>query len=247
MYKPLIAGNWKLNGTIAQAEILIKNIAKTTNDAAECLICPPATLLHKISEWTEDTEIKLGGQDCSAQESGAFTGEISAAMLKDVGAEYVILGHSERRMFYGETDENVCKKAEIALKNGLNPIICIGESLAQQEAGHTLEVIRKQIATNIPNSLTKNLIIAYEPVWAIGSGKIPSLNDIEMVHSTILATLSGERNIDYTNVRVLYGGSVKANNAADILAVPAVGGLLVGGASLVAEEFCAILAAANQL
>ncbi len=246
----LIAANWKMNGRREDGLSLAKKLAgyleKHRQEEVECVICPPFTLLGEVGKIC-DGVAAMGGQDCHASASGAFTGNISADMLEDMGCSYVIVGHSERREQHGETDEMIRSKAMAAYRAGLTPIICIGETEAQQEAGQTIEVIRRQVQDAVPEGVEGRLVIAYEPVWAIGTGKTASLNDIEMVHGAIAALAMEKKSVAPERISVLYGGSVKAANASEILAVPDVGGVLVGGASLIAEEFCAILDAANEL
>ncbi len=244
MRRKMAAGNWKMNGLeadLAQVEAL-----KTAHEGsrAEILICPPATLLDRMSRVAGGV-IATGGQDCAAQEHGAHTGDISARMLMDAGATYVILGHSERRQDHGETDTDVREKARTAMAAGLRTIICVGESLEEREAANTLDIIGGQLAGSIPDVVTgENLVVAYEPIWAIGTGKIPTLDQIGEVHDFIRARL--ERRFGSgvgRSVRLLYGGSVKPGNAAEIFAVPNVDGALVGGASLSAADFSPIITA----
>lgn len=245
-----VIANWKMNGLRREAEVLARDVAeylhgREEESALECVICPPATLLHAVAGWAEAEEqvFAVGGQDCRAEAAGAYTGDISAAMLKDAGAEYVILGHSERRRHHGETDAQVAAKARAARAAGLIPVICIGETLEHHETHRTLEVIEAQTAASVPDGLKENVILAYEPVWAIGSGNVPGPGEIEVTHSAVIATLTEKKGIAPEQISVLYGGSVKAENAPDILRIPGVGGALVGGASLNAREFCRILAA----
>ena len=210
----------------------------------EVLICPPATLLSRMADVLEHSPIAVGGQDCTTGRSGAHTGDISAAMLQDAGAEYVILGHSERRSDHAESDELVCAKAIAVAEEGLIPIICIGETLAQREAGETLDVVRAQLAGSIPEGADMaNLVVAYEPVWAIGTGKVATLDQIGEVHDFMRAELTARFGETANATALLYGGSVKPSNAAEIFAVPNVDGALVGGASLKAADFGAIVQA----
>lgn len=207
------------------------------NARADVLICPPATLIHEASVAAHRHGIWIGGQDCHANDTGAHTGEISAAMLRDAGASHVVVGHSERRCDHAETDAQVCAKALGANRGGLIPVICVGESLEQRDAGEAQSVVAGQLANSVPESLPPlSYVVAYEPVWAIGTGKTASSGDIQDMHAFIRKALpQGEL------VRILYGGSVKPSNAADILALPDVDGALVGGASLKAADFAAIV------
>jgi len=212
---------------------------------AEVLICPPATYLTAATEMTEGSDILVGAQDCHEATSGAHTGDISAGMLADCGARYVILGHSERRVDHGEPSEKVAAKAVAALKAELIPIICVGETLAERDAGKTLSVVEAQLEASLPaDAIADRLVIAYEPVWAIGTGRTPSSADVEAVHAH-LRRLLGAWFEDGHQVRLLYGGSVKPQNAAELLSLPEVNGALVGGASLKADDFWAIAAAAR--
>lgn len=245
MAKALIAGNWKMNGLAARAEALARAVrdgAGAVADRAEILICPPATVLAMVARAMRDGPVMVGGQDCHMKVEGAHTGDISAEMLKDAGASHVILGHSERRTDHAETNEIVVAKAQAAMTVGLKPIVCIGETLAQRESGRAIEVVQDQVFNSIPDGFAEaGGIVAYEPVWAIGTGKSASEAEIEEMHRFI-RTLLGNRQMGA--VPILYGGSVKPANAAAILALPEVGGALVGGASLVAADFLAIAAAA---
>ena len=242
--RKLAAGNWKMNGTtpaLAEATALI---AAHPNPACEMLLCPPATLLSRMTAVAYGSALRLGGQDCHPKAAGAHTGDVSAAMLKDAGASYVILGHSERRSDHGETDALVKAKAEAALSVGLVAIVCIGETEAERDAGRTLDVIGGQLDGSLPAGATAtSLVIAYEPVWAIGTGRTPTLDEIAEVHAFLRDRLSGLIGAEAAGVRLLYGGSVKPSNATEIFAVPHVDGALVGGASLKAADFGAIVAA----
>ncbi len=236
MTRKLIAGNWKMHGHRAQALPLAAAVAayvRAEKPAADILLCPPATLLREISAAVGDT-LLIGGQDCAPQEEGAYTGDISAYMLKEAGCTHVILGHSERRQYHAEDDEAVHAKAQAALKTGLIPIICVGETLLQRDRGEAETVVTMQVKAALPAG---ECVLAYEPVWAIGTGKTPTLTDIEAMHACI-ARAAGR------DVQILYGGSVKPGNAKEILHLPSVGGALVGGASLSADDFCAIIPAA---
>lgn len=234
-----------MHGTATEGQALVKGIvdaaAKANN--ARVVICPPATLVAQAAWWHKGMQIAIGGQDCHAEQKGAFTGDISAAMLKDAGCTYVIVGHSERRYYHGETSEIVCRKAEAALTAGILPIICIGETLQDRDQGRTNEVLIAQVEASLPQSPGDEIIIAYEPVWAIGTGRTPSLGDIEDAHQALLTYLMHERKLEQGRVSVLYGGSVKPDNAKEIMAQPSVGGVLVGGASLNPTDFSAIIAA----
>ncbi len=243
MSRKLAAGNWKMNGlTASLAEIRALGAAHPA-PRCEVLICPPATLVAAMAEATGE-EIQIGGQDCHAEASGAHTGDISAAMLADAGASYVIVGHSERRADHGETDADVAAKARAAHTAGLTAIICVGETEAQRDAGETLAVIGGQLSGSLPGTATPaNTVIAYEPVWAIGTGRTPTLEQIGEVHGFLRAELVKRFEGAAKEVRLLYGGSVKPSNASDIFAVPDVDGALVGGASLKAEDFGPIVAA----
>ncbi len=232
----LIAGNWKMNGLAASISELDAMISGAAAAKAELLVCPPATLLSAFAARAKGTAIKVGGQDCHWLQSGAHTGDISAEMLADAGATHVIVGHSERRADHGESDAIVRQKAEAAARAGLTAIICIGETLAERETGATLDVIARQLDGSVP-AISK-LVIAYEPVWAIGTGLTPTLEQVAEVHAAIRSRIG-------SGIAILYGGSVKPANAAELLAVPEVGGALVGGACLKASDFLQIAAAAT--
>jgi triosephosphate isomerase len=245
--KPLIAGNWKMNGlTPALAEIeTVAEIVSTSLPNADVLVCPPATLVHRAVQ-TAAGRIAIGGQDCRPEPSGAFTGDISAEMLRDAGATAVIVGHSERRQYHGETNALVAAKAEAAWRAGLLSIICIGETEDERTRGQHLEVCNAQLAGSVPEGANAdNAAIAYEPVWAIGTGKTPTDAQIGAIHAHIRQCLVSRFGTAGTDIRILYGGSVKASNAHEILATPEVGGALVGGASLTAADFHPIIAAAS--
>ena len=242
--RKLAAGNWKMNGLVAQlAEVSALHAAHPA-PACEMLLCPPATLIAQMAQAARGTAVQVGGQDCHAKASGAHTGDLSAAMLKDAGASHVILGHSERRTDHGETDALVLAKAGAAFAAGLVAIVCIGETEGQRNAGQTLDVIGTQLAGSVPEGATAStLVVAYEPVWAIGTGRTPTLDEIAEVHAFIRARLTARIGAEAAGVRLLYGGSVKPSNATEIFAVPHVDGALVGGASLKAADFGAIVAA----
>jgi triosephosphate isomerase len=246
--RQLIAGNWKMNGTSAslgEIEAVCEMVA-ARSPACDVLICPPATLIARAATQAKG-RIAIGGQDCHAQVSGAFTGDISAEMLKDAGASAVIVGHSERRQYHGETDAMVMAKAQAAWRAGLMAIICIGETEAQRVAGHALHICSGQIDNSVPDGLTaSNTAIAYEPVWAIGTGRTPTSAEIAEVHDHIRTCLTKRFGKEEgAATRILYGGSMKPSNAAEILAISNVGGGLIGGASLKAQDFGAIFNASS--
>ncbi len=243
--RPLIAGNWKMNGLKASMGELgaIARGATELTGKADFLICPPATLLFIAAAEVAGSKVAVGAQDCHPRASGAHTGDISAEMLADAGAGAVIVGHSERRTDHHETDAMVRAKAEAAWRAGLVAIICVGEIQSQRDAGQTLDVVGGQLAGSVPDGATAaNLVIAYEPVWAIGTGLTPTTKDVEQVHGFIRETLKQRLKEEGARVRILYGGSVKPSNAAELMAVPHVNGALVGGASLKAADFLAIAA-----
>ncbi len=242
--KKLAAGNWKMNGTAAALAEVKALIAAHPAPGCEMLLCPPATLLARLAEVAKGSALMTGGQDCHPKASGAHTGDIAAAMLADAGATHVILGHSERRTDHAETDALVRAKAEAAIAAGLVAVACIGETEAERDAGQTLAVIGRQLDGSIPGGATAaNLVIAYEPVWAIGTGRTPTLDEIAEVHSFLRSRLRGLIGVEADSTRLLYGGSVKPSNAIEIFGVPHVDGALVGGASLKASDFGAIVAA----
>ncbi len=242
--KKLAAGNWKMNGTTAALDEMRALLAAHPAPACEMLLCPPATLIAQAAYHTKGKALHIGGQDCHAKASGAHTGDVSAAMLKDAGASHVILGHSERRADHAETNAQVKAKAEAALAADLIAIVCLGETEAQRDAGETLALCGNQLHGSIPAGATAaNVVIAYEPVWAIGTGRTPTLDQIAEVHAFLRAELVKALGEDGQGVRILYGGSVKPSNAAEIFAVKDVDGALVGGASLKAVDFGAIVAA----
>jgi triosephosphate isomerase len=239
--KQLVAGNWKMNGRRADAVALARAIADRARapHACDLLVCPPATLLVPVGDALAGSDVRLGGQDCHAAQAGAYTGSISAEMLEDAGCSHVIVGHSERRHGLGETDADVRAKAEAAWRAGLVAIVCVGETRAEREAGSAVAVVTGQLAGSVPDGATADkLVIAYEPVWAIGTGLTPTNADITEIHAAI------RRHIP-AGTRILYGGSVNPKNAPEILALPEVDGALVGGGSLKAEDFWAIAAACN--
>jgi triosephosphate isomerase (TIM) len=245
--RKLVAGNWKmhgLGGSLAELQALKRGLG---TPACDVLVCPPATLIAR-AYGAADGAFPVGGQDCSPHPSGAFTGDISAAMLKDAGATSVILGHSERRHIHGETDALVAEKAKAAWAAGLVVIICVGETDSQHEAGQAHTVCHNQIRGSVPKAATAaNTVIAYEPVWAIGTGKTPTMKQIEAMHAHIRHCLAEALGDGAKGVRVLYGGSVNSSNAAEILNLSEVDGALVGGASLKASDFLKIIAAIKPL
>ena len=244
MRRKLAAGNWKMNGTAADLAEFTALIAGNPTPTVDLLICPPATLLAQMNWAKKDHPLTLGGQDCHPNPKGAHTGDISAGMLAGAGATHVILGHSERRADHAETDALVLAKSLAAHAAGLIAVICIGETLGQRESGATLAVVSTQLAGSTPDSATgANTVIAYEPVWAIGTGLVPTLAQIAEVHASIRAALNARFGTDGANFRILYGGSVKPSNAAEIFGVPDVDGALVGGASLKSADFSPIIAA----
>jgi triosephosphate isomerase len=247
MRRKLIAGNWKMNGTRAGGEALARELETRVNGAgealrAEVLICPPATLLATVAAAIGGSAVALGGQDCHTAEKGAHTGDISAAMLADAGCRFVIVGHSERRSDHGESDALVRAKAEAALASGLTPIICVGETLAEREGGEADRKVAAQVRGSLPERGA--VVLAYEPVWAIGTGRSAEPEDVAGMHGVIRAVLAAERGADFAGTtRILYGGSVKPENAATLLCLADVDGALVGGASLRAEDFWGIIQA----
>jgi triosephosphate isomerase len=242
--RPLVAGNWKMNGTSASLNELISighGFMSGLDAETEALLCVPATLLSRASEILSRTPVKSGGQDCHWKESGAHTGDISADMLKDAGASHVIVGHSERRTDHGETDGIVLAKAEAAWRAGLIAIVCIGETRAEREIGATLEILSRQIAGSVPPAANHTtVVVAYEPVWAIGTGLTPTVDDVAEAHAHIRKELGQLIGAEADRMRILYGGSVKPSNARELLSVANVNGALVGGASLKAADFLGI-------
>ncbi|HEY4942020.1 MAG TPA: triose-phosphate isomerase [Rhizomicrobium sp.] len=237
--RQLIAGNWKMNGLAAELAQIAALAKGLTSPGCDVLICPPATLIARAVAAAAGTQIAIGGQDCRAEISGAFTGDVSAEMLRDAGATAVIVGHSERRQYHGETDALVAAKAKAAWRAGLLAIICIGETEAERDAGKAYDICKAQIAGSVPAGATAaNTAIAYEPVWAIGTGKTPTSVEIVQMHAHIKACLAAP-------LRILYGGSVKPSNAREILGLADVGGALVGGASLKAADFLTIVEASH--
>jgi len=250
--RKLIAGNWKMNGHRAEAVALVDALLDkrraTPDFSAELLVCPPATMLDRIGQHLAGGPIELGAQDCHPEPSGAFTGDYSAAMVKDLGVSHIIVGHSERRSGHRESNELVRAKAEAALAQGLTAIVCVGESEPERQAGKAISVVCAQVSGSLPKGAAPDtLIIAYEPIWAVGSGRIPTQDEVVEMHSAIRRCLRNALGSHADGVRILYGGSVKPCNAHDFLELPDVDGCLVGGASLKADEFWAIALASQGL
>lgn len=242
--RPLVAGNWKMNGlrsSIAEFEAMLAGASKLAGKA-DLLVCPPATLIASFAGKLGGTKgLAIGGQDCHPEPSGAHTGDISAEMLADAGASAVIVGHSERRADHGESDGLVRQKAQAAWRAGLTAIVCIGETQSHRDKGQTLHICRGQLDGSLPDSArADNLVVAYEPVWAIGTGLTPTAKDVEQIHQFIRETLIGRFNGEGARIRILYGGSVKPSNARELMALANVNGALIGGASLKAADFLAI-------
>jgi triosephosphate isomerase len=246
MRRPLIAGNWKMNTDRAAAVGLASAVAQRAGEASEVdlLVCPPSIYLVPVREALGDARVSLGAQNMHQEAGGAYTGEISASMLCDVGVQYVILGHSERRHLFGETNAQINLKTVAALAAGLTPIVCVGEQLEQREAGKTAEVIRSQFTgslDDITTGMAPQIVIAYEPVWAIGTGKVATPEQAEEVHADLRKLLAERYNNEIAeSIRILYGGSVKPDNAAQLLTRPNIDGALIGGASLKADDFLGI-------
>jgi triosephosphate isomerase (TIM) len=243
--RPLVAGNWKMNGLRPAAAELGKIVqGATALPNVDLLVCPPATLVMMFASATHSSKVAIGAQDCHAEPSGAFTGDIAAEMLADAGATAVIVGHSERRTYHAETDSMVRAKALAVWRAGLMAIVCVGETKEQRTSGQTLDVVGSQLAGSLPGSVVaEGLVVAYEPVWAIGTGLTPTPTDVAEVHGFIRERLKKRFGETGDEIRLLYGGSVKPSNAAELLRVPNVDGALVGGASLKAEDFLGIAAA----
>ena len=247
MKKKLIAGNWKMNGSLAANEALLSAVAAGLTDArADVAVCVPSPYLAQVAGLRGP--LALGAQDLSAHEAGAYTGEVSASMLREFGARFVIVGHSERRQYHGETDELVARKAQRALAAGLVPIVCVGETLEQREAGQTELVVKRQLAAviHLNGHCISEIVVAYEPVWASGTGKTATPEQAQLVHAVLRAQLQAA-SAHADRIRLLYGGSMNASNAAELLAQPDIDGGLIGGASLKAPDFLAIVAAASAL
>jgi len=241
--RTLLAGNWKMNGlhaSLAEIRALMRSVGE--RPAADIIICPPATLIAEAARTVEKAPIDIGGQDCHAEGSGAFTGDISAEMLRDAGATAVIVGHSERREYHGETNRIVAAKLAGASRAGLAPILCVGESEVQRDRGEAVSAVRRQLSESMDAKFKlSDLIVAYEPVWAIGSGRTPKSQEIVQMHEAVRAVLDERFGKEGTQIRILYGGSVKPDNAGEILSLPGVNGALIGGASLKTADFLSIL------
>ena len=244
----LIAGNWKMNGSIAANDALVRAvIAGLAEMQCTVAVCVPAPYLAQLQMLRHGSALELGAQDVSAQESGAYTGEVSATMLKEFGVRYAIVGHSERRQYHGETDALVADKARAALAHGITPIVCVGETLAEREAGRTEEVVKRQLAAviHVNGHCISEIVVAYEPVWAIGTGKTATPAEAQQVHAVLRAQLQAAT-AHAKRVHILYGGSMNAANAASLLAQPDIDGGLIGGASLKAADFLQIIGAAHS-
>ncbi len=247
MTKKLIAGNWKMNGGLAANQALLKGILSGLKEpACDIAVCVPAPYFAQCQQLLATSPVELGAQDVSAHELGAYTGEVSVAMLKDFGVRYAIVGHSERRQYHGETDAVVAAKAQRVLANGVTPIVCVGETLAEREAGKTEEVVKRQLAAvvHLNGHCISEIVVAYEPVWAIGTGKTATPEQAQAVHAVLRAQLKAATPHP-GRVKILYGGSMNAANAAQLLAQPDIDGGLIGGASLKAPDFLSIIAAAG--
>lgn len=245
--RPLVAGNWKMNGLTASlkvAEAIRDGLDAGLAQRIDVLVCPPATLVGAMAAALKGSAVRIGGQDVHAEASGAYTGNVSAEMLADLGATATIVGHSERRAYHHESDADIRAKALAARRAGLQAIICVGETREEREAGRTLEIVRGQLAGSLPDGATAaDTVIAYEPVWAIGTGLTPTVDDVAEVHALIRQELEARLGAEGAKVRILYGGSVKPSNAVELMGVANVDGALVGGASLKAEDFLGIAAA----
>jgi len=250
MRKPLVAGNWKMNGSREEINVLVKGLINGMKKVgnADVLLCPPYVYIPVVEQLIHGTDILLGAQDVAKEEVGAFTGEVSVSMLKDSNCSYAIIGHSERRAYYGDTDQIIAEKFAAAIKGGITPILCIGEQLEEREAGTTEEVVSKQLQAVLSHVGVKafaNAVIAYEPVWAIGTGLTATPEQAQEVHASIRQLIARQDTAIAQNVKILYGGSVKAANAIDIFSQPDIDGGLIGGASLAADEFIQICEAAG--
>lgn len=250
MRRPFIAGNWKMNMTQTTAVELAAAVAEGAKDApCDVAICPPAVYLPAVIEATQNSPVGVGGQNCYCELSGAFTGEIAPEMLVDIGCDFVILGHSERRQLFGETNELINKKVHAVLNTSLTPIVCVGETLEERESNRTKEVVSEQVdrsLANLSDAQIRRIVIAYEPVWAIGTGKVATPEQAEEVHSDLRNLLETRYNGEIAaEIRIQYGGSVKPDNAAELLGQPNIDGALVGGASLKPADFLAIVTAAS--
>ena len=251
MRRPIVAGNWKMHGTRTENARLIEEIISgyPAEPAAECIVCPPYVYLQEVGRLLRESAILIGAQDVCADAQGAFTGEVSATMLKDVGCQYVIVGHSERRLLYRESDQLVARKFAAAHARALVPIFCVGEQLADRETGRTRDVVARQLDAVLElcgAQALQGAVIAYEPVWAIGTGRNATPEQAQEVHAFIRARIAARDATIASATRILYGGSVKASNAAELFAMPDVDGGLIGGASLKSDEFLAILAATGS-
>ncbi|MEJ5991193.1 triose-phosphate isomerase [Ramlibacter sp. PS3R-8] len=245
--RKLIAGNWKMNGTLEANDALVRAVVAGMKQArCDVALCVPAPYLAQVQMLRHGSTIDLGAQDVSAQEQGAYTGEVSAKMLREFGVRYAIVGHSERRQYHGETDALVADKARTALANGVTPIVCVGETLAEREAGQTVEVVKRQLAAviHVNGHCISEIVVAYEPVWAIGTGRTATPEQAQEVHALLRKQL-GAATAQAERVHILYGGSMNAANAASLLAQPDIDGGLIGGASLKAPDFLQIIAAAS--
>jgi len=249
--RPLVAGNWKMNGTrenLDQIKAIAEGLGPDMSDQIDALICPPATLLYVATAIADGTALSIGAQDCHTEQSGAFTGDISADMIADCLADYVLVGHSERRTQHAEDNATIRAKAEAAKSAGLVRIICIGETEAERKSGDTLKVLGNQLAGSVPDGATaEDTVIAYEPVWAIGTGLTPTVADIAEAHGFIRTEMKARFAGEGAAMRLLYGGSVKPGNAAELLGIADVDGALIGGASLKAVDFLAICKACRSL
>ncbi len=242
--RPLVAGNWKMNGTSGALGEVARMVEGVGAAACDVVLAPPTTLLHRLAVAVDGSSIAVGGQDCHVAANGAHTGDVSAEMLRDAGATAVIVGHSERRADHGETDATVKRKADAAHRAGLTAIVCVGETITQRKADQTLSVVLGQLLASMPTVATaENTVIAYEPVWAIGSGMTPTAGDVGEVHKAIRGALITACGDTGARMRILYGGSVKPSNARELMGVADVNGALVGGASLKADDFLGIIAA----
>ena len=248
MNKKLIAGNWKMNGSLADNDALVRALLAGLAPSGGCdvAVAVPAPYLAQVQSLVKGSPLALAAQDVSQYEAGAYTGEVSAAMLRDFAVRYVLVGHSERRQFHGETDAQVAAKAQRALATGITPIVCVGETLAEREAGQTETVVKRQLAAviHLNGHCISEVVVAYEPVWAIGTGKTASPEQAQLVHAVLRAQLAAASD-QAARIRLLYGGSMNASNAAQLLAQPDIDGGLVGGAALKAEDFQRIIAAAQ--
>lgn len=242
--RPLVAGNWKMNGTrefLSEIKAMAEGVEGALSEKVETLICPPATLIYVATALATDSPLQIGGQDCHQKVSGAHTGDISAEMIADCFGTYVIVGHSERRIDHAETDQIVRAKAQAAHEAGLTAIVCIGETADQRDAYETLDILKRQIFGSIPSAATaEDTVVAYEPVWAIGTGLTPTVADVAVAHAFMRAELVERFGEEGRLMRILYGGSVKPTNAAELMAIENVDGALIGGASLKARDFLAI-------